>query len=285
MRVERTIDDVRAGLADRRTGSIGLVPTMGALHDGHLALLRAARAENETVVMSLFVNPAQFAESSDLARYPRDEARDLELAARGRRRRRLRPVPRRDVPARLPDLGRRDRARLDPRRTLPPGPLPRRRDGRAEALLDRPPHARVLRPEGRPAGRGDPDADPRPRARGRAPRRPDRARPRRPRALVAQRAPLAGRASARPRALARARDARSRAGARRARVRRTASRSTTSRSPTSTHPSSPAPSASARPVSSTTSSSKEKQDEHPPAEARARPRPRPGSSRSPSSRR
>ena len=53
---------------------------MGSLHDGHLALLRAARAENDTVVMSLFVNPAQFAQPDDLARYPRDETRDLALA-------------------------------------------------------------------------------------------------------------------------------------------------------------------------------------------------------------
>ena len=80
MRVLRTIAETREALAPLRSGSIGLVPTMGALHDGHLALLRAARAENEAVVMSLFVNPAQFAEGSDLARYPRDEARDLELA-------------------------------------------------------------------------------------------------------------------------------------------------------------------------------------------------------------
>jgi pantoate--beta-alanine ligase len=58
----------------------GLVPTMGALHDGHRALFRAARAENEVVVASLFVNPAQFDEESDLAAYPRDEARDAEIA-------------------------------------------------------------------------------------------------------------------------------------------------------------------------------------------------------------
>jgi pantoate--beta-alanine ligase len=58
----------------------GLVPTMGALHDGHVALLRAARQENRTVVMSLFVNPAQFDEQTDLDEYPRDEARDLEIA-------------------------------------------------------------------------------------------------------------------------------------------------------------------------------------------------------------
>jgi pantoate--beta-alanine ligase len=53
---------------------------MGSLHDGHLALLRAARDENDVVVMSLFVNPAQFGDGADLARYPRDEERDLALA-------------------------------------------------------------------------------------------------------------------------------------------------------------------------------------------------------------
>jgi pantoate--beta-alanine ligase len=53
---------------------------MGSLHEGHLALIRAARSENDTVVMSLFVNPAQFGEATDLARYPRDEERDVDLA-------------------------------------------------------------------------------------------------------------------------------------------------------------------------------------------------------------
>ncbi|MDW8339406.1 MAG: pantoate--beta-alanine ligase [Thermoleophilia bacterium] len=80
METVRTIADARAALSPRRAGSIGLVPTMGALHEGHLSLLRAAREENETVVMSLFVNPAQFGEPDDLATYPRDEARDLLLA-------------------------------------------------------------------------------------------------------------------------------------------------------------------------------------------------------------
>jgi pantoate--beta-alanine ligase len=65
-----------------RQAEIGLVPTMGAFHEGHLALFRAAREENELVVASLFVNPAQFTEGEDLARYPRDEARDAELAER-----------------------------------------------------------------------------------------------------------------------------------------------------------------------------------------------------------
>jgi pantoate--beta-alanine ligase len=62
-------------------GEIGLVPTMGAFHDGHLALFRAARAENAVVVASLFVNPAQFEDDANLAAYPRDEARDERLAA------------------------------------------------------------------------------------------------------------------------------------------------------------------------------------------------------------
>ena len=80
MIVARTVSAVREALADRREGTIGLVPTMGALHEGHLALLRAARDDCDTVVMSLFVNPAQFGEPTDLNGYPRDEARDLELA-------------------------------------------------------------------------------------------------------------------------------------------------------------------------------------------------------------
>jgi pantoate--beta-alanine ligase len=61
-------------------GDVGLVPTMGALHDGHRALFRTARAENELVVASLFVNPAQFNVAADLATYPHDEARDAEIA-------------------------------------------------------------------------------------------------------------------------------------------------------------------------------------------------------------
>jgi pantoate--beta-alanine ligase len=63
-------------------GEVGLVPTMGALHAGHVSLFEAARGENDVVVASLFVNAAQFDQGADLARYPRDEARDREIAER-----------------------------------------------------------------------------------------------------------------------------------------------------------------------------------------------------------
>jgi len=80
VKIARTIPEVRAWLAPQRDRSLGLVPTMGALHEGHAALLGAAREGCDTVVLSLFVNPAQFGEHTDLARYPADEARDLEIA-------------------------------------------------------------------------------------------------------------------------------------------------------------------------------------------------------------
>jgi pantoate--beta-alanine ligase len=82
MRTVRTVAELREALApERRAGrSIGLVPTMGFFHEGHLALMRAARAECDVVVVSLFVNPSQFGPSEDLGAYPRDEARDAELA-------------------------------------------------------------------------------------------------------------------------------------------------------------------------------------------------------------
>ncbi|HMD65022.1 MAG TPA: pantoate--beta-alanine ligase [Stellaceae bacterium] len=81
MQIARTVADLRKHIALWRTGGgrVGLVPTMGALHEGHVALVRAARAECDRVVASIFVNPKQFAPTEDLASYPRREAADLEM--------------------------------------------------------------------------------------------------------------------------------------------------------------------------------------------------------------
>jgi pantoate--beta-alanine ligase len=82
VKVARTISDLQAALDPLREGSIGLVPTMGAFHAGHLSLFDAGREECDALVVSLFVNPTQFGAGEDFERYPRSEESDLELAER-----------------------------------------------------------------------------------------------------------------------------------------------------------------------------------------------------------
>jgi pantoate--beta-alanine ligase len=82
MHLFRTIAELRIWRSQQASRSVGFVPTMGYLHEGHLALVRRARAENETVVVSIFVNPLQFGPQEDYDRYPRDLDRDLYLLER-----------------------------------------------------------------------------------------------------------------------------------------------------------------------------------------------------------
>lgn len=82
MKMVKTIQEMKEMALSHRAGgaSIGLVPTMGYFHEGHLSLMQAARSENDIMVVSLFVNPIQFRPGEDLDRYPKDLNRDVELA-------------------------------------------------------------------------------------------------------------------------------------------------------------------------------------------------------------
>ncbi len=225
-----------------RTGRSGSCRRWARSTTGHLSLLRAARAESDAVVMSLFVNPAQFSEETDLAAYPSDFERDRELAERAGVDVLFAPAPQALYPpgfqtwVDVTELG----AVLEGQ--FRPGHF----RGVATICLKLfnlvRPRARLLRPEGRAAGRRAPADDPGPRPGGGAAGAPDRARLRRARALVPEHAPDRGGARG---ALSPSPAPSPPATATPPSRRSTASTSTTSRCSRSTRPSSPARSASA----------------------------------------
>ena len=222
MKTVRTVAELRSELrpARRAEQTIGLVPTMGSLHEGHLSLVRRARAECDVVVVSLFVNPAQFGPGEDLAAYPRDEARDAELAAAEGVDLLFAPATAEVYPegfaTTVSVAGVTEVLEGDPA-SRGPGHFAGVATVVAKLLNMVQPDGRLLRPEGRPAGARDQPARAGPRHPGPGERLPHRPRSGRARAQLPQRIPRPGGARAGGGPLARA--ARGRGEGRRGRPR------------------------------------------------------------------
>ena len=175
---------VAAARRERKT--IGLVPTMGALHAGHVSLIDAARAADGFVVVSIFVNPTQFGPNEDFPRYPRPLERDLKFCASAG----VDLVFTPDAATMYPPGSRTVVEVKELSEVLEgavtAGPLPRRGDGGAEAVQPRAAGSRLLRPEGRPAGARHPADGARPERAGGGGRAADGARAGRAGAQLAQ---------------------------------------------------------------------------------------------------
>ena len=179
IRVVRTRADLREALVDVPR-PIGLVPTMGWLHAGHRSLMERSRAENPTTVMTLFVNPKQFNSTADLERYPRNEARDLAIAAEEGVDLVFAPSADEVYPPGFETTVSVGRLAGDPRGGRPARPLRRRGDRCLDSLQPGRRRRGLLRPEGRAAGHGHQPDGARPRHSDGRRRLPDRARGGRP---------------------------------------------------------------------------------------------------------
>ena len=187
------VDELRRYVRARRAAGerIGLVPTMGALHAGHLSLVDAARQAADRVIVTIFVNPAQFGPNEDFARYPRTLAADVEKLCSVAADLVFAPSGRRDLSPRLFDESRaRGAGDRRPRRPISADAFFRRGDGGDEAPQSGAGRRRGLRREGLPAALGDQASRARSRHRHRNRRRADSARGRRPRHVFAQRLSL-----------------------------------------------------------------------------------------------
>ena len=146
MRIIESIAVMQAlALQYRRQGrSVGFVPTMGALHEGHASLVQRARRENDVVVVSIFVNPLQFGPKEDFKKYPRTASRDLGASEKRASGYRVHAGGQRDVPGRILDTYPGAFARYRSGRRVPPGTFSRRGDGRRQALESGHAHARLF---------------------------------------------------------------------------------------------------------------------------------------------